>query len=201
MNNTAEVSCMFLELCYRKHVEELLLDNPKMYEKAMQVKKSIRPVMDWPCDTFATLDSEYNVLNDSIFDRLIKLTKENVLEFASLYGVSQERNLECKDAWINIAPPGAFQEMHLHPARHFSAVYYVETPENCGNLLFRSHESLSDMFPVPTDSVQTANNKTYWQKASAGTLLIFRSNMLHMVEKNKANTDRISVAMNFVFDL
>jgi uncharacterized protein (TIGR02466 family) len=199
MTDGAEISCMFVELCYRRHVPELAARNPEMLARALEVRSTVKSALDWPCDTFATLDSDYNVLEDAVFSDLINTTKLHVLEFATVFGVKRDAQLACKDAWINVADPGAFQETHIHPSMHFSAVYYVEAPENCGDLLFRSHESMTDMFPLPTDEPSQANTKTYWQKALPGSLLIFRSNLAHMVAKNKATSPRVSVAMNFTF--
>lgn len=200
MSDKPEITCMFADLFYKTQLPEVAVKNSEMCARALDVFAKVKRTVEWDCDTFATLDSEYNALEDPLFADLITTTRQKVLEFALVYGVGEHADILCKDAWLNVANPGASQEMHIHPAMHFSAVYYVETPENCGDLIFRSHESLSDMFPLPTDSEQPANYKTYWHKALAGSLIIFRSNLAHMVAKNKSNSSRVSVAMNFVVE-
>lgn len=197
MSTPTEITCMFMDMCYKQHIPELLEQQPQMLQKALSVQADVAKVVVWECDTFSSLDSDYDLRADPLFSRLIQITAERVGQFASMYGVAENCTIVCKDAWVNVAGPGAFQEMHIHPSSHFSAVYYVEAPEDCGNLFFRSHESVADMFPLPTDTQMPANNKTYWHKPQTGTLIIFRSNLPHMVAKNNSGAARVSVAMNF----
>ena len=88
------------------------------------------------------------------------------------------------------------QEFHIHPNHHFSLVYYVSVNDNSGNIIFRSPESATDMFMLPSGNETLASMKTVSIKPEVGTLLIFRSNLLHMVEKNKSNQPRVSISFN-----
>ena len=67
--------------------------------------------------------------------------------------------------------------------------------------MFRSHEANNDMFMIPTIEMKPASYKTCAFKPITGKLLIFRSNLQHMVEKNRTNEDRISLSANFIVDL
>ena len=200
MNSDAEISCMFVELSYKQYIPELADRNTEMLERALAVRSTHDTSVNWHCNTFATLGGDYNLRADAVFAPLLEAATQKVLDFAGVYGVSTASTVTCKEAWLNVADPGAFQDVHIHPAAHFSAVYYVETPENCGDLLFKSHEASTDMYPLITESSQQANNKNFWHKAVAGTLVIFRSNLAHMVTVNRASSPRVSVAMNFVLD-
>jgi uncharacterized protein (TIGR02466 family) len=85
----------------------------------------------------------------------------------------------------------------MHSNNHFSAVYYIKTPENCGNIVFKK-DSLDEMFPLPIDEYnEVASYSTRFITPKSGVLIIFKSNIQHMVEKNKSNNDRVSIAMNF----
>jgi hypothetical protein len=53
------------------------------------------------------------------------------------------------------------------------------------------------MFPLPASVYVPSNYKTCTYTPQESMLLIFRSNLLHMVEKNKSDEDRISISMNF----
>jgi len=46
----------------------------------------------------------------------------------------------------------------------------------------------------------SASYKSCFYTPKESMILIFRSNLLHMVEKNNSDTDRISIAMNFRFN-
>jgi hypothetical protein len=103
------------------------------------------------------------------------------------------------DFWFNIAAQGAYQEYHLHPKSHFSLVYYVQTQKQCGNIVFQTADTLTDMFPLIADQATYASYKNCFYTPKDSLLLIFKSTLLHMVEKNLSDKDRISVAMNFKF--
>ena len=40
--------------------------------------------------------------------------------------------------WVNINRKGDFNREHVHPDCHWSGVYYVKTPANCGELRFHN---------------------------------------------------------------
>ena len=159
-------------------------------------EKSPKVNVVWKCDTFSTLKL-YNMKSDPLFSDLISVCASQVKIFAKEYGA--DPNPVCTDSWLNLAPPKEYQEYHIHAMSHFSVVYYVKTPTDCGNICFRSPEANTDMFPisVPGNTHTPANFKTCTYTPQESMLLIFRSNLLHMVEKNKSDEDRISISMNF----
>ena len=120
----------------------------------------------------------------------------HVDRFAKQFGVLKAK-AQCDGSWFNISRPGNFQEFHMHAMSHFSAVYYVKTPEKCGNIVFKSHEADTNMFLLPIDESTPYNWSTVFYPAIEGRLIIFRSNLQHMVQKNTSTEDRISIAMNF----
>jgi ectoine hydroxylase-related dioxygenase (phytanoyl-CoA dioxygenase family) len=54
------------------------------------------------------------------------------------------------------------------------------------------------MFLLPIESENYNTYKTFSLRPIEGHLVIFRSNLKHMVEKNISNESRISIAMNFI---
>lgn len=197
MQTNAQLIHPFIETIYAKELESKT-KNKEFLEKALYVKENYPANNSWRCNTYSTIGTQYNLLEDELFSGLIEECKVNIKEFAKHYGVIAKQ-VEATDGWINVADTGSYQEYHIHPAAHFSVCYYINTPEDCGNIVFRSHMADKDMFPLPTaEELTPAAYKTYWYPATAGTLVIFRSNMLHMVEINKANAPRVGVSMNFV---
>lgn len=189
---------MFVELAYRKTMPSLAQNNGAYTARALEVFPQASANKDWMCDTVTTMGSTYNLLTDDLFAFAISECGAEVFQFASQFGVTRT-DLRCVEGWLNIAMPGQYQEFHRHPMSHFSVVYYVQTPENCGDIVFRSAASESDMFPLPTPRPEFANAKTHREPAVAGDMLIFRSNMAHMVMKNQSNEPRISLALNYIF--
>lgn len=180
------------------------INNQILKKRAYELKEaSPTASTEWFCDTFNTLNKDYLLGNkdDETLISLIETTGQHVFSFAKEFGLSVEKyDLVCKDFWFNIANTGDYQEFHQHPNNHLSAVYYVQTDEQSGNIVFKNPESIGDMFQIPTEVDTRLSYKTAKYKPVESRLLIFKSNLLHMVEKNKSNRDRISIAMNFYFD-
>jgi uncharacterized protein (TIGR02466 family) len=149
----------------------------------------------WNCDTYNT-QNVYNLIDDEMFKGLVKACEQEVQKFATEFGVMSQA--KCVDAWLNISKDGQYQEYHVHPGRHFSLVYYVKTPVNCGNIRFKSPSADTDMFLLPISDFTNASYSTCYYEPEENVVLIFRSNLQHMVETNKSNEDRISIAMNFL---
>jgi uncharacterized protein (TIGR02466 family) len=152
----------------------------------------------WLCDTFNTKSANYNIVEDVLFSELIEQFKKEVCVFARHYGVHNK--IKNVDGWINVAAPGEYQEYHYHGNSHFSLVYYIKSPENCGNLVVKSHESDKDMFYLPYSELTEPNYKIRNIIPRESDVVIFRSNLHHMVTKNKSKENRVSIAMNFVFE-
>ena len=149
----------------------------------------------WLCGTYNTHEN-YNLLEDqNVFD-FVKSCEQEVELFAKNFGVSIKP--KCVDAWINLASPGDYQEYHIHPRRHFSLVYYVQVNDSTGNIRFKNTNNSDNMFPLPVDEYNDASYDNCFYSPEEGMVLVFKSNLPHMVEKNKSNTNRISVAMNFL---
>jgi uncharacterized protein (TIGR02466 family) len=200
--NNKKISMWFPTLIYENILDEFTVHNSYLVDKVYDLKNNApMSKTNWSCDTYSTL-FQYNALKDSdpVVQNLIYLCKEKVIDFAREYGVKKDiEDLECIDFWFNIAEPDNYQEYHLHPKSHFSLVYYVKAQPACGNIVFQSESSLVNMFPLLTEESTYASFKNCYYTPKESLMLIFRSNLLHMVEKNLSGEDRISIAMNFTF--
>lgn len=80
--------------------------------------------------------------------------------------------------WFNCGEQGDEYLWHSHNPYKYSAVLYVQVPENSGGIEFRRHEEYSVFYP------------------SAGDFIEFAGNLAHRVQKNLSDDYRISVAFN-----
>ena len=189
------IETLFPTLMYREILSGY--NNNLISNYCEEIKNKHPATHKWRCNTYSSMNTGYEMLKDEYFISLITTVANRVGQFAQSYGMG-DCDVHVEDSWINIAQQGAYQEYHLHESNHFSAVYYVKTPENCGDICFRSHEANHDMFPLITKEYNENNFKTMTYKAIESTLLIFRSNLLHMVEMNNSTENRISISMNFI---
>lgn len=182
-------------LIYRNVFTQFTELNQYLIQKAKEVQKTnLKVKTNWNCDTFNTHEL-YDLLKDKKMKSFISLCEAEVNNFSKYFGVSTPA--KCVDAWINVSSPGNYQEYHIHPLRHFSLVYYVKSNEESGNIRFKFNNA-NDMFPLPIQNYTDASFDDCYYKPEECSVLIFRSNLQHMVEKNKSMEDRISVALNFV---
>jgi hypothetical protein len=85
-----------------------------------------------------------------------------------------------KRAWINVNGPGHSNRWHRHHLNDYTAVLYVQVPENSGIMEFRVDRVDYRIQPV------------------VGKLFVFSSNYMHCVHENKSSDDRISMAFNLI---
>lgn len=194
-----EINISFMEVFYKKELTQFLGENEKFYEKALLLKSELPASHDWRCNTFSTMKSSYNLAEDPLFKGLVTACEQETNSFSKSFGINKGQ-AKCTSAWVNVSEFGSYQEYHHHTNSHFSLVYYVETPLDCGNLVFRSHEQHSDMFPLPEQELTPLSFKTFSIVPKAGEVIIFRSNLSHMVELNRAATPRVSISMNMVIN-
>jgi len=182
---------------YTKDLDNLKHRIPSYIERIYAVKdKTKNNKSSWLCDTFTTINSNYKMMEDPVFFDLLTEARYQVSQFAKHYGVNKAKP-KLEDCWINVAPPGEYQEFHIHHTCHFSVVYYVQVPENCGSIAFKSTLESTLMYPIPFDVSNNLNIGVFKIHPKESRMLIFPSHLQHMVEKNKSDKDRISIAMNF----
>lgn len=174
--------------------------NLNLYNRLKQIKEYNPPIANWNCDTYTTigLDS-INLKYEKYFSDLLETCEYHITKFAEEFRINPKHKLCCREYWGNIAAPGDFQERHVHTNSHFSLVYYVKCQENCGDIVFYSHNSEESLSLHTTENIQS-NYSFCSYKPIESTILIFRSNIPHMVKQNKSNQDRCSLAMNFSYD-
>lgn len=106
--------------------------------------------------------------------------------------------------WSIINPPGSFNRAHIHPGALWSGVYYVQVPENSGDIEFtdpRTENIMNEAHYRP----DAKRSPECWTKANytpqPGRLLLFPSFLYHSVAPNLSTdpdgaSDRIIVSFN-----
>jgi uncharacterized protein (TIGR02466 family) len=102
-------------------------------------------------------------------------------------------------SWLNIFEPNAVESVHEHFGSFLSGCYYVDTPENCGEIVFKQEATRRAWASEYTHRLRTdfsgiAGDLLHAPKA--GELLVFPSWLPHEVMRNRASENRISIAFN-----
>ena len=131
------------------------------------------------------------------FDNLTQIINQNVLEVATfLQWDLQKFSLKITTCWAIINRKLASNSVHNHPNSILSGVYYLKTPENCGGIFFSDPRPASQMIVPPSVEFNLWNFPKITYKAREGTMLIFPSWLLHGVEMNMSDEDRICISFN-----
>ena len=173
------------------------LDTSRMLEEMQKSPEELGLTEEshWICNTYNTSKGSYNLLDEPVFGELIDIVLNEVQEFAKEFGI-YDSVITTEGGWANIAPPGSFQEYHIHPVSHFSAVYYLDAIEGSGDIVFR-HPKGAKMFPLEPYRDNLLQHSTFSYTPEVGMLLIFRSDLEHLVNVNNTDKTRISIAFNY----
>jgi uncharacterized protein (TIGR02466 family) len=106
-------------------------------------------------------------------------------------------DLELYNMWLNINPPGAYNEAHHHIGAVLTGVYYVDAHEGQGAIQFDRSDNAEYHIPeyVEKETYFTSTRAKY--AAKTGALYIFPAWLKHSVQGNTSNTDRISISFNY----
>jgi len=81
-----------------------------------------------------------------------------------------------------------------------SGIFWVKAPENCGKLIFQNPHSFAENWLIESADVDVKKRLNYHHTfefaPQEGTLVMFPSHLMHLVEPNESDEDRISIAFN-----
>lgn len=147
---------------------------------------------NWLGDMYNT-EGTFSLQTNPKFSLLNTAVTEAVNDYAKSF--NSEHEFKIHESWINVGYEHSYQEYHDHFGNHISCSYYVSMPEGSGEIVFQSP---STYLQLP--KIKEANNNSfvsYHFKPPARTLLIFRSNVKHMVKSGKNKEPRVTIAYNF----
>jgi uncharacterized protein (TIGR02466 family) len=170
------------------------IDNAKLKKYALQLKASDAGreksnVNGWQSNDVDNADSEIKKLSYEITQRITYLYQE--------FGLKTPADVFISNMWININPTGGFNRPHVHQDSLFSGVYYIDTNENDGAIVFK-HPAINHQYHIKDNIDQYTNftSSVYRVTPMKGKLVIFPSWLEHYVEANTTDTDRISISFN-----
>jgi len=128
-------------------------------------------------------------------DKILSSVKEN----ASEYFPSDFRfNPELTRGWVNRQHPGDTLALHSHGGALMACSYYIKSPPNCGDLMLVDPRGGVAWEWLQEGTVFGIKYKRI--KPREGMMVLFPAYVLHMVELNRSQNTRISLATN-IFSL
>ena len=148
----------------------------------------------WQSDQSYIDQSKSEILKKVILDSLFTLKLQSISPNFSM----------TVSGWKNINMPGSFNFKHDHPKSHLSGVLWIKAPVNSGDIVFQSPQEFvrHDLLDCYTDQfkIKTEFYNTYRYTPIEGRMLVFPSDLQHLVDTNKSEEDRISYSFNIRFN-
>jgi uncharacterized protein (TIGR02466 family) len=142
--------------------------------------------------------NDLDFLNEKELQPFIKDLIKNTKKFCKIFSFKDDLEPFIDNLWVNINGYKDFNQTHYHPNSIISGAYYINVPENSGNIVF--HNSAFDlMYPLnyfKINSFNQYNSSTWWVKPKNNLLILFPSWFKHHVEPNLSNEKRISISFN-----
>ena len=159
----------------------------------------------WECPTLSNIGiSIEKRFQNEIFNKYLqKFTNEYLKEWNFFFNIEPEFVID--ETWINISPPGAYQEVHTHiesPSSNiggyplFSGVFYIEVSENSGDLVLKNPNNIN-LYNLPKSN---KNPLLFNIPPKQQHLIMFPSYLEHSVNRNNSNQKRISISFNIFYN-
>jgi uncharacterized protein (TIGR02466 family) len=188
MNNYISLfNCLILE-------KKLNIDNTEIKNFILKNKKNGRKLSN-----FGGYQSNDLNLKQKEIQNLLKEIVNYSIEYTKKMEVKKSIILSIGNMWFNINNYKDFNVEHEHPKSFISGVYYLQTHNKCGDIVFK-HPSQTigvywdDMF----ENYNYFNSSTYKLNPIEKNLYLFPSWLKHYVEPNQTKKDRISISFNVI---
>ena len=109
----------------------------------------------------------------------------------------------CQVCWANVHPPGSYHTRHIHPATvQLSGVYYIHTPKGCGDIVFHDLARFLGLWGAapPIQEPTPYNRSQFPVEPQPGLCVLFPAYVMHEVETNRSDGDRVGIAFNINFE-
>lgn len=142
-----------------------------------------------------------NILDYIEFKDIQNMILQEFVEYFQTTVGELDMNARMVKLFANINPPGAFNVMHHHTGGHFSGAYWLQAHPNSGNIIFMNPlpSMFMNTFEQNTISKSTEGYQNYnciEIKPLENLGCFFSNNLVHYVDVNRSNIDRISLAFH-----
>lgn len=148
--------------------------------------------------------SRNNLQSEEAYKPLTDRVHQAGQRISNHFGYDPTTALQVTTMWSIINPPGSFNKAHIHGGSHWSGVYYVQTPEDSGDIEFTDPRTPHIMSELKFDPAKKRKRDT-WNSArftpKPGKLILFPSWLYHSVEPNLSSndgkdSDRVIISFN-----
>ena len=139
---------------------------------------------------YQTVSINNEKICNTILNKSVKMITENYRIFNS--------NFTMNALWINQNKKGNYNSPHIHPLSVFAGVYYLNVAETGGDLIFFRSDRSNQMLDINKDLIDEDFNAEYHLRPLKNQIILFPSNLIHMVSAHFEDKPRISISFNIL---
>lgn len=143
--------------------------------------------------------SDAQIKSNSDLTKLVSLVTDNVNKCFAELNPKTDSRLELNECWFNINSPDEAVTSHLHPGTTMVATYYINVPEDSGNIVFQIGDN-SRFWNFPPKYFVDRNCYTevlHQVESKSNLLVVFPGSLLHYVQRNMSKQDRLCMTFNY----
>lgn len=192
--NKIEKQILFPSFLYSAEVElnnDEILSDCNIIKETYKYSNQRSNVNGWQSPVFNT-DLLNNTYSDSDYKHIKKLS-DVVLSFCNKISISENLDIKFKKIfwWINYNGKNSYNVIHGHPHTDLVALYYPKFKINNGSLVIVRSDNLHvNLYHKKGCMVRHKIDP------KVGKIYIFPAYLLHYVENNYEDEERISLAFN-----
>jgi uncharacterized protein (TIGR02466 family) len=114
--------------------------------------------------------------------------------FKSVYAPKFDVTPYITQSWANFTDPGQYHHKHAHPNSVISGVFYPQADRKSDKIYF--YKDGYEQIKIPASDYNPHNSESWWYETGTGDLIIFPSNLTHMVQTKQGDGTRISISFN-----
>ena len=166
--------------------------------------------LDWASDkdiyegpNGETTKLEADLLSEPELENLRKKIDEEVYNFAKSLQIDfSKHGLKRINSWGNLQKKGNYIKEHRHNNTQFSGVFYLQTPENSGDIIFTTRNatwinSYSEPSLTGYDDLNSFEKRFSPQQCG---IFLFPAHLDHYVTPSHSEEERYSISFNYNLD-
>ncbi len=166
------------------------LDRELTEEELSFIKEQVRH----PNEGNTTSDNRKLLQSKELTD-IREFIEDSMLEyFKNVFVPKHDVTPYITQSWSNYTEPGQYHHKHAHPNSIISGVFYPQADREVDKIYF--YKDGYERIKFPTDNWNHWNSESWWFETGSGDLIIFPSNLTHMVQTKQGEGTRISISFN-----
>ena len=166
--------------------------------------------LDWASDkdiyegpNGETTKLEADLLSEPELENLRKKIDEEVYNFAKSLQIDfSKHGLKRINSWGNLQKKGNYIKEHRHNNTQFSGVFYLQTPENSGDIIFTTRNAtwINSYWEPSLTGYDNLNSFEKRFRPQQCGIFLFPAHLDHYVTPSHSEEERYSISFNYNLD-